>query len=377
MISVLSDAFLLGGSGCGTFYYVWTAFLIKQRQVSARPAPKAARLLPPVSFLRPVKRGVPRLREYVEMLVETALPTDQVIFGVDNDEDFATCDAIRAAHPERDVVVARCVPGEALNPKVNKLIQMSREATHAHWIVSDSEVWMTPEFVDDFREQWVASGADVLTAGYRFINGQTFPQMLDQAAALLTLWPGLAASEQLGPIRFTLGACTGVMEHHLQDAGGWERFSNNLAEDNRLGAVLARSGKKVVLSQPVLGIETRSLSWLQYFMHQRRVAVTYRVSDPSGYFGMLVTHGVSFAALLVLLGPLEPWRWLVFLCVYLIRLFTAWTKSRALNFPLNRFALTVLVASFAETLFWFSSWLPGRVVWGHRSFRVSSDGAIQ
>jgi len=372
-----ADVLLLGGSGCGAIYSLWTAFLLHRRQAGQEILIEREEALPPVSFFRPIKRGVPRLKEYVETLIQSALPGDQVILGVDSDEDFETCASLQEAHPDREVVICRCPPGKALNPKINKLIHMSLEAAHPQWIVSDSEVWMTEEFVGRFRAQWHESGTDVLTAGYRFVNARTFPQTLDQAALLLTLWPGLAASEQLGPIRFTLGACTGLYGEHLQDAGGWQRFANFLAEDNRLGAAMAREGKQVLLSKALVSIETDPLTWREYVGHQHRVGVTYRVSDPAGYFGMLVTHGVSFAAFLVLLGVGEPWRWGVLLGVYLSRFAAAKANSRTLAFPVNRFALIVLLAGFAETFFWLVSWLPGRVVWGRRSYRVNVAGAIR
>ena len=371
-----TETVLLAASGCGTLYSLWTAFLLHRRQAGRHTVAHNDEPLPPISFFRPIKRGVPRLKEFVEMLIQAASPGDQVILGVDSEEDFETCKAVLENYQDREVIVCRCPAGEALNPKINKLIHMSREAAHDRWLVSDSEVWMTPEFVKHFRAQWHHSGADVLTAGYRFVNARTFMQTLDQAALLLTLWPGLAASEQLGPIRFTLGACTGLHREDLHEAGGWQRFANFLAEDNRLGAIMAGEGKQVLLSKALVSIETDPLTWRDYFRHQHRIGVTYRVSDPAGYFGMIVTHGLSFASLLVLLGVFEPWRWGVLLGVYLSRLAAAKANSRVLAFPVNRFALIVLLAGFAETFFWIASWLPGKVSWGPRRFRVNAEGAI-
>ncbi len=100
MISVLSDAFLLGGSGCGSFYYVWTAFLIKQRQVSARPEPKAepafCRLSP---FCGPSSAECQGFGSMSRCWLRQPCRRIRSSFGVDNDEDFDTCDSIRVAHP--------------------------------------------------------------------------------------------------------------------------------------------------------------------------------------------------------------------------------------------------------------------------------------
>lgn len=366
---------LLVMAGASAVYYVLASHLI--RQWIGKKARSASRDLPCVTFLRPVKPGVPRLREKLEALVMTSRPGDQIILGVSTQEDYALCESVRAAHGDRDILVLLCEREQTPNIKIAKLIEMSERATHPLWILSDSEAMMDAGFLDSFRAEWLESGADVLTSGYRFAACETLAQSLDVSAILMALWPGLAVRRKLGPLDFTLGACTGFKREDLEAVGGWPRFGGYLAEDNRIGAALAKAGRAIRLSDQILTLDCDPMGWRDYFAHQLRVAVTYRVSSPGGYFGMLVTHGVSFATLLALLAPGEWWRWIFFGAIYAMRLGTTVTNAKVLGFGLRRIVLLVLAGSFAETIFWALSWLPIRVRWGGRRFRVGSGGLIR
>ena len=63
--------------------------------------------------------------------------------------------------------------------------------------------------------------------------------------------------------------------------------------------------------------------------------------------------------------------------IYAVRLGTTVVNAKVLGFGLGRIVLLVLAGSFAETIFWALSWLPIRVRWGGRRFRVGSGGLIR
>ena len=110
-----------------------------------------------------------------------------------------------------------------------------------------------------------------------------------------------------------------------------------------------------------------ALSWRDYWRHQRRVAVTYRVSNPTGFAASIVTHGLPLS----LLAMLAPYPWvlhpgaILFLSVWIMRWLTACGAARALRFPIPQLGLVVLLASFVETACWIActcaappAWLP-------------------
>jgi ceramide glucosyltransferase len=339
------------------------------------------RNLPPVTLLRPVKAGVPSLREKLCALAQAMRPGDQLVLGAEQGSpELAVCDAVGAGFQDREIVVVPCAPGAAVNPKISKLVQVDGHARHGHLILSDSEAFIDAAWLDAFRVEWAASGADVLTAPYRFVGFATLAECADAAATLLSFWPGLALVRALGQVRFTLGACTGLHRDALAKVGGWTAFGDFLAEDNRLGAALAEHGARIRLSAQVASLESDPMNWRDFWRHQRRVAVTHRVCDPRGFAGLIVTHGITAAFLMILLAPVSasPGFWLVWAIVALAcRGLSTRVIAAAIRMPVPGLWRAIGVAGMLETASWVLSWCVPTVWWAGKWRAVSWDGRMR
>ena len=376
-ITLLAGLALLALPYCALAYCHLAAWLGEAARLQPPDGP-----VPPLTFFRPLKRGVPDLRGKLESLVLATGAQDRIVIGADaGSEEAALAGEVRARFPDRDIVVVPCAPDAAVNPKISKLVQMELHARHAHWLLSDSELMADAEFLTAFRNEWMASGADVLTAGYRFRNLRTWPQRLDAAAVLLTLWPGLAFVRRRGTVRFTLGACTAVRRDDIAAVGGWKAFGGDLAEDNRLGAALAAAGKTIRLSAHVATLDSDPVTWRDYWRHQRRVAVTYRASNPAGFAGMIFTHIWPWCAFIAAIGPVDGRGPEVALGLLLqmlaLRAAAAWDTARLLGFRVPWLLLLVPVATLVESVCWFASWGSRAVWWGGRRWRVSFRGGLR
>lgn len=347
-----------------------------QRWMS-EPGPKNDAPREPVTFFRPLKRGVPRLREKLEMLLQASSDGDQVLFGVDPDsEEEAICNEVRRAFPGRDSAVVRCEPGRAVNPKISKLVQLAPLARHASWLLSDSEIILPPGFLEALRDEWQAEKVAALTTAYRFVNSTSWPQRCDAVGVLLGLWPGISLVRRYGRVNFTLGACTLFRREALMAIGGWQQFGSELAEDQRLGEALFRGGQRIRLSCQVATLDCDALSWRDYWRHQRRVAVTYRAANPAGFAGVLLTFGPVWSILCLVAVSARPW---MLLAAVLAIVFRAWRVQRAtkmLAFPVRALAATLSIASLVEAACWFLSWFPSRVWWSGRWWRVGFRGTL-
>jgi ceramide glucosyltransferase len=272
-----------------------------------------------------------------------------------------------------------CREGAAVNPKISKLVQMEPACRHGRLILSDSEALIDRAWLEAFRSEWEGHAAEVLTTGYRFTGVASWPQRLDAAPVLLALWPGLALVRRWARVKFTLGACTGLRRDDLAELGGWRVLGDFLAEDRELGAALAARGRTIRLAATVATLEADPLTWRDWWRHQRRVAVTYRVSAPWGFAGMICTHGAT-AALVLALAPVEAaWRpWAVggAMGFFLLQGLVARQLSGTAQFPIPALALSALLAGVMETVAWVLSWLPGRVWWSGRWWQVASRGKL-
>jgi ceramide glucosyltransferase len=368
---------LLGGTAVVSAVYFFVSARLLRRWLEQGPAAESGdEPLPPATFFRPLKAGVPDLRSKLESLARAMQAGDQLIIGVETGSAEETVVAeVACSFSGKEIAVVRCEPGRALNPKVSKLVQMVEHARHEHWILSDSEAALDTEFLRSFRHEW--RHCDVLTAGYRFEGARTRPQRLDAMAILLTLWPGLAVLSSRGSLRLTLGACTGFRRADLAAIGGWAAFGDALAEDHQLGVALAAAGRKILLSRKAATLASDPLTWRDYWRHQRRIAITYRVSNPLGFAGAWLTQGVTAAFILVCLHPGWVGSWALFVIVWAARVLSVQTMSRRLKFPLPNPWLDVLLASLVETMCWALSWASRSVWWGGTRWRIGSDGRLR
>jgi ceramide glucosyltransferase len=326
---------------------------------------------PPLTFWRALKAGIPDLAGKLDALVASSQPGDQILVGVDaGGAEVAICEAWRERHADRDIHVVPCEPRRAANPKISKFLQMQSHARHAHWLLTDSEALLTKEFVESFRHEWQASGADAMTAGYQFANSQSFPQVLDALPAAITLWPGLMLAPR---IAFTLGACTAIRAGDLESIGGWNSVSDILAEDHELGRRLTQTGKSIGLSRVTLRLDSDLLTFGEYLRHQHRVAVTYRSANPGGTLGLAILHGMPLGVLALVAHP--P-LWTIALSLVLIRGLLAIVEARIAGEFKGRNALFALVVPLIEGCFWLLAWLPLPVWWAGRWRRVSWSGRI-
>jgi ceramide glucosyltransferase len=379
MNAVHATSLLLGVSGVvSAIYFVIAAGLLARWQRTGALGEEGGSEVesPAATFFRPLKAGVPDLPAKLAVLARALRPGDQLLIGAEaGSAEYAAAEALRDSNSELEIVAVACEPGMALNPKIGKLLQMEPLARHEHWILSDSEAVTDAAFLAAFRREWTE--CDVLTAGYRFSRVQTWPQSLDAAATLLTLWPGLAVLRAWGRLDFTLGACTGFRRRDLQAIGGWPAFAEELAEDNRLGKKLAAAGRDIRLSAQVVTLESDPLSWRDYWRHQSRVAVTYRVANPAGFAGAFFTQGVTTSLLLAAWQPGCMGMWLLFFVVFAVRVLTARHAAKLLAFPIPWLAPVVLVASIVETACWLLSWGTRSVWWSGRWRPIAADGRLK
>jgi len=341
------------------------------------PAPASESPGEPVTFFRPLKRGVPHLREKLEMLLHASREGDQILFGVDpGSEEAATCEELCRAFPSRDIAVVPCERGRAVNPKISKLVQMAPLARHGAWLLSDSEVILPAGFLDALRAEWQAEQPAALTTAYRFVNLASGPQRCDAMGVLLGLWPGIALVRCYGQVQFTLGACTLFRREALAAIGGWEAFGEELAEDQRLGEALAQQGQRIRLSRQVATLDSDAMSWGDYWRHQRRVAITYRAAQPGGFAGVLFTFGPAWSALCLPFAWSYPWFIIAAGLAIVCRAWRVQHSMQLLDFSIPATMATLVIASAVEALCWLLSWFSTRVWWSGRWWQVRFRGGL-
>ena len=377
-------------AGIGIFsaaFYLVTSFLLRrwlggtpavasqisngENHKSALTAQRPPSDLDPVTFFRPIKKGEAGLRKNLAVFLSALDPGDRVIFCATAPEELRLFEDLAAGHPGLDILCLHAAAGIHQNPKINKLAQMEPMAAHERWIVLDSDAIPDRDFLKAFRSEWQANGADAISAPYGSQSARSLPSRLDTLGTGLALWPGVALLKSTGHLDFLTGACMGVKSSTLRKLGGWKTLGGSLAEDHELGLLIARAGGKVVISSTVLALETPDLTWKEYFLHQHRAFVTFRLCNPAGSLGIPLTHGVGISFLFALLNPLCPGRWLLHMGLLFLRA----KSANSLPGSPNKLREIWLV-SLLEPFFWLLSWLPLPVWWGAKWIRPGKLGSV-
>ncbi|MFZ4777722.1 MAG: glycosyltransferase [Terrimicrobiaceae bacterium] len=358
-------------AGIGIFsvgFYLVTAFLLR-RWLGNAPAGSSPPL-EPVTFFRPIKNGDSGLRRNLEIFLDAIEPEDQVIFSATGGEELRQCERLAAGRPDLDIVCLRAIEGIYRNPKINKLAQMEALATRERWIVLDSDTIADRKFLRAFRGEWQLKNADAFSAPYAFEPACSRPARLDALGTGLSLWPGVALLRSSGRLDFLLGACMAVKAPALQALGGWKILGGSLADDHELGLLIRRAGGSVDIAATVLTVQAPDPGWKEWLLHQHRVFVTFRLCNPTGSLGIPLTQGVGVSFLFALLRPWSIARWLLHLCILLIR------HHSANSLPGGKNSIRdVWLVSLFEPLFWVLSWLPLPIRWAGKWIRPEKLGA--
>ncbi|HWW83899.1 MAG TPA: bacteriohopanetetrol glucosamine biosynthesis glycosyltransferase HpnI [Vicinamibacterales bacterium] len=285
---------------------------------------------PPVSILKPV-RGLDRSSyDNFATFCRQDYPDYEVVFAVADERDPAI-DVVRRLmenHPERSIRLLIGVPELGSSSKVNKLCRLTHEARHDLLVISDSDVRVTPEYlqtvVAPFRDPSVGAVTCLYTGsseGHLADDLEALGIATDFAAGVLAAW-------NLEGIRFTLGATMATRRQRLEEIGGFEAVVDYLAEDFQLGHRIAALGYRVELAPYVVSSECAAGDLRSYFQHQLRWAITVRHSRPWGYAGLLLTQGLPWAVAAVLTVRTSAVATAYFGAYLTLRVLMAWTVAK-------------------------------------------------
>ncbi len=111
-----------------------------------------AEFTPPVSLLKPLHGSEPELERRLESFFEQDYPMFEILFCARSDQDPGLSIAMRVAarYPHIPTKFLTCGEPPYANAKVWSLERMQGAAKHQIFVVSDSDVLVTP----DYRVRW-------------------------------------------------------------------------------------------------------------------------------------------------------------------------------------------------------------------------------
>jgi ceramide glucosyltransferase len=334
----------------------------------------------PVSVLKPVKElDVEAFENFLSFLHQD-YPAYEVLFGVESEEDSAVPVIKRLTHafPERDIRLVVVGPVSAANQKVGILAALTQRARYDLLVISDSDIRVPPNYLKEVVAHFQDPKIGMVTCLYRASGAKNLPATLESLMIHLDFFPAVLVAEQLEGLRFGLGATMAVQRSALSVIGGFESLGDYIADDYLLGYRIYQAGYRLVLSRQIVNIVLQRLRMVEFFKHQLRWARTCKVCRPNGYFATILTQGVFFSLVYLLISGFSSLGWILLSITGCVRLFmAALILGRYLNERSWLKALLFLpVKEILSVAIWSLAFLGNRIAWKGNTFQLNKDGRM-
>lgn len=329
---------------------------------------------PPVSILKPVRGLDPNTSSAFVSQVAQNYPEFEILFGVSDDADPAIPEILRlqSAFPHVPIALIRSRT-PARNGKVGVLIDLAREARHPIWIVNDSDIQVTPDYLSSVVAPLTDPAIGVVTCPYRASAYSTATGW--EALGIATdFMPSTLVAQLLGVREFGFGSTLAFRASDLAAAGGFEALSDYIADDYQLARRLTAGKKRALLSTYTVETSLGEGTWRGVWEHQLRWARTIRASKGSGYLGLPVTHAGLWAAIALTFGAPIPAAGLLF-----CRIGSALISARLVleSSPATRMAWLAPFWDLYALAVWLASYAGRQVRWRNRILTIDGHGKIQ
>jgi ceramide glucosyltransferase len=258
---------------------------------------KRPQRLPFISVLKPVYGTEPGIESDLATFCAQDYPNFEVLFCL-HDGDVsgrAAVDRVAIAFPR----VARVLigDGERLhNPKVSNLLKGEAAARGEIVAIADSDVSVDASYLRAIAAEFDDSKVGAVSSIYRGVGRTNWISQL--AATYASDWfaPSVLVANEFAPVRFCLGAALAVRADALRAIGGLRACGDTVADDYRLGWLVAERGFAVRIARYVVTTAAFETTLADLWTHELRWGRTNVALNP-GYAFTFVTRAVPLTLL--------------------------------------------------------------------------------
>jgi ceramide glucosyltransferase len=348
------------------------------RRRAARPE-----FFAPVSLFKPLHGDEPNLEAHLESFFQQNYPAYEILFGarVASDKGLETARRVAARYPH--IPVKFVLTGEPwqINAKVCTLELMEKAAAHDIFIISDSDVRVTPDYIREVAAPFADAKVGAVTCLYRGIADRGLWSRLEAAGMSIEMTAGVLAADFMEGMQFTLGPTMAVRRRCVKEIGGFRTLGAYCADDFVLGNEVYAKGHTVILSTHVIDHIILNHGFADSQKHQIRWMKSTRFSRPKGHFGTCLAFSVPFGILACIAALLLHHPYLGFgLLAYSI---------------VARFALAMLIGAFVVQerhllrtsllfplrdllgfVYWAASYGDNKIIWRNQVYRLAKGGLM-
>ena len=352
------------------------------RKAKLNPTP-SGKNLPRVTVLKPLHGMEPRLKENLESFFLQDYPDFEIIFGARRADDPALplVEALLREYPQVQSQVVLSGEPAYPNAKVFALEKMLTVATASFLVITDSDVCVGRDCLRRVVTPLLDSENGVVTCMYKGMSAGGFWSKLEALGMSIEMSSGVLAANRLEGMRFALGPTMATRMDVLESIGGIAKLGHYCADDYLLGNLAYGLGRKVVLSDHIVGHVAMNTSAGTSFRHQVRWMRSTRFSRGAGHAGTGLTYAIPFGLLGLASGVVRhnlPLAFGLFGWAVANRVIQAVAIGWGVIGDAESLSLCWLYPLRDLTGFfvWCASFLGNEVLWRNERYRLLTDGKM-
>jgi ceramide glucosyltransferase len=349
-------------------------------QLSDRPG-----LTPPLTLLKPLHGSEPNLEAHLDTFFQQNYPQYEILFcaRTADDEGLEIARRVAARYPNIPAHFFSTGEPPYINAKVASLELMESAAAYDIFVISDSDVRVTSDYLRALALPFADEKVGAVTCPYRGVAAEGgLWARLEAVGMSVEMTSGVLAARAMEGMQFTLGPTMAFRRETIRRMGGFRVTADYCADDFVLGNETWKRGQQVVLSHHAIDHMVINKTVAASLKHQVRWMKSTRFSRPRGHLGTALTFSMPFGLLgwavaasmghPVLGIALFGWSLATRLALSLL-------VGRAVVGDRSWFGLLFLypMRDLTGFCFWIASYFSNRILWRGRVFQLLPGGKMR
>jgi ceramide glucosyltransferase len=256
------------------------------------------------------------------------------------------------------------------NPKIANLAKPAAEPRGEIVVIADSDIWVGRRYLSAIAASFAGEGVGATTCLY---SGMPNASVASRFGALQIddgFIPSVLVALMLGKLRFCLGATMAVRRRVLAEIGGLEALGAGIADDHKLGELVAARGYEIELSRYVVRTMVPETQLDALWLHELRWARTNFALAPVGYSFSFLIYAVPLALVYLAVSQNLASGLPLLALALALRFALHRLASGALGLKNGDAAVLIPFRDFLSLGVWVASFFNRTVRWRDRTYTV-------